>query len=135
DGVTLPNGVVSLEINGFSNGQAVDVTLPLPAGARPDTYYTFVGGSSFEFLFDGTEGAQISGNIVTLRLVDGGLGDADGAANGVIVDPGAPGATVTAPPAGGNSGTARVSDSGALSPMLLYLLSFAVLWRRRKYLA
>ncbi len=38
--------------------------------------------------------APIPGGIV-VTLVDGGLGDADGLANGVIVDPGAPGTRLT----------------------------------------
>jgi hypothetical protein len=44
----------------------------------------------YEFAFDGTTGAEISGNTVTLHLVDGQRGDADLTANGVITDPGAP---------------------------------------------
>src|SRR5262249_33776479 len=43
--------------------------------------------------FDGTTGAEIQDNVITLHLVDGGRGDADGVANGVIVDPGGPGQT------------------------------------------
>src|SRR3954451_1602308 len=39
---------------------------------------------------DVTSIALISANTVTLHLTDGGLGDADGVANGVIVDPTVP---------------------------------------------
>src|SRR5439155_17028605 len=42
---------------------------------------------------DGKTGAQIHGNVIQLHLVDGGLGDADGLANGVIVDPDGPGSS------------------------------------------
>src|SRR5262249_2408269 len=46
-----------------------------------------------------------TGNVVTLELVDGGPGDVDGVANGVIVDPGGPGAgTITIPCDNGISG-------------------------------
>src|SRR5262249_35858589 len=44
--------------------------------------------------FDGTTGAEIKDNVITLHLVDGGRGDADGIANGRIVDPGGPGVNV-----------------------------------------
>jgi hypothetical protein len=36
-------------------------------------------------------GAAFAGNQVTYTVVDGGIGDADGVANGTIVDPAAPG--------------------------------------------
>ena len=133
----FPNGVFSFDITGLSNGQSVEVTLTLPAGAMPTTYYKFQGGGSFEFLFDGTEGAQISGNVVTLTLVDGGVGDADGTANGTIVDPGAPGLTSTPPPTGGTGGNggslASVSDSGGTGAGLLSAFGLAALWRRRRH--
>lgn len=136
-GVDFPNGVFSFDITGLSNGQSVEVTLTLPAGAMPTTYYKFQGGGSFEFLFDGTEGAQISGNVVTLTLVDGGVGDADGTANGTIVDPGAPGLTSTPPPTGGTGGNggslASVSDSGGTGAGLLSAFGLAALWRRRRH--
>jgi hypothetical protein len=44
----------------------------------------------YEFLFDGTTGAEIDGHVITLHFVDGLRGDHDLAANGTIVDPGAP---------------------------------------------
>lgn len=34
--------------------------------------------------------AEIDGSTVTFTLTDGGVGDADGVADGTIVDPGAP---------------------------------------------
>lgn len=40
-------------------------------------------------------GSNDGDNVLTLTLTDGGLGDADGAANGTIVDPGGP--TIAAP--------------------------------------
>ena len=44
-------------------------------------------------MFDGKTGAEIHGNVILLHLVDGGPGDDDGVANGVIVDPNGPGST------------------------------------------
>ncbi|MBK7895268.1 MAG: DUF11 domain-containing protein [Anaerolineaceae bacterium] len=44
----------------------------------------------YNFTFDGTTGAEINGNVITLHFVDGQRGDDDLTANGVIVDPGGP---------------------------------------------
>ncbi|MAT95665.1 MAG: hypothetical protein CL608_00740 [Anaerolineaceae bacterium] len=44
----------------------------------------------YNFAFNGTTGAVINGNMVTLHFVDGQRGDDDLTANGVIVDPGGP---------------------------------------------
>ncbi len=52
-------------------------------------YWKFIGNTWTEL-----PTAPIPGGIV-VTLVDGGLGDADGLANGVIVDPGAPGTMLT----------------------------------------
>jgi hypothetical protein len=41
-------------------------------------------------MFDGTTGAEIAGNLITLHFQDGARGDADVTADGVVTDPGAP---------------------------------------------
>src|SRR5262249_43988792 len=76
---------------------AAAVRMILPPGARPTGYLKQdpVTGALGGFTFDGTTGAEIDRNVVTLHLVDGGRGDADGLADGVIIDPG--GATGGAP--------------------------------------
>jgi hypothetical protein len=82
---------------GFSvvlpSGQtAADVEVHLPAGTNPNAYFKLHGGVWVDF----TANADFAGDVVTLHLVDGGVGDADGAVNGVIVDPGGP-ATIAGP--------------------------------------
>ena len=64
----------------------------MPAGFTPDGYVKQdpATGALQRFDFDGTTGAVVNGDVVTLHFVDGGRGDADGVANGVIVDPGGP---------------------------------------------
>jgi hypothetical protein len=57
--------------------------------------FKYVNGS----YVDVTSLATISGNTITLHLTDGGLGDADGNANGVIIDPVVPVRIVPAGPA------------------------------------
>ena len=73
------------------------MTIYLPAGANPTTYYKYgpePGNPTdhwYEFLYNGQTGAVISGNIITLHFVDGQRGDDDLTANGIIADQGAPG--------------------------------------------
>jgi len=87
-GVTFPYGKVSFKVTGLSNGQTVRITLTYPGAV--DQYWKYQAGAWSQF-----EGAAISGNVVTLTLVDGGAGDSDGLANGTIVDPGGPAVLVS----------------------------------------
>lgn len=93
----FPLGFFSFQIPGLETGAATTVDLILHSGATPISYYKFgptpdnTEPHFYEFLFDGTTGAEINGNQVTLHFVDGARGDSDLLANGVIVDPGAPG--------------------------------------------
>ncbi len=45
----------------------------------------------YDFMYDGTTGAEIVGNVVTLHFVDGARGDDDLTLNSIIVDQGGPG--------------------------------------------
>ncbi|MBW1637076.1 MAG: Ig-like domain-containing protein, partial [Deltaproteobacteria bacterium] len=85
-GYTFPDGLVSFQVNGLQPGATAIVALefptPFPAGTR---YYKVNDNGFHEF-----SGAVFSGNRVTLTIRDGGDGDSDGMANGVIVDPGGP---------------------------------------------
>ncbi len=91
-GASLPYGLFSFEIGNVTPGGSATVRMVLPEGAAPSAYFKQdIGGHLSRFDFDGTTGAQIAGNVVTLHYVDGGRGDDDGMANGVIVDPGGPG--------------------------------------------
>ncbi len=85
-GYTFPDGLVSFQINGLQPGATAVVTLEFPTPFPPGTRYYKVNDNGFyEF-----SGAVFSGNRVTLTIRDGGAGDSDGMANGVIVDPGGP---------------------------------------------
>jgi len=87
--ISFPNGLFSFNITGLSNGQAVNVTITLPVGSAPTQYWKY----------HVNEGGWVQipmtivgpANVIMIRLVDGGLGDDDQAANGVIVDQGGPG--------------------------------------------
>jgi hypothetical protein len=94
--VAFPLGRFGFRLVDLPPGAATTVELIIPSDTRIDTYYKFGPTTdnptphAYEFLFDGTTGAEIHGNRITLHLVDGGRGDSDLTANGVIVDPGAP---------------------------------------------
>lgn len=89
---SLPMGLFGFEVHGVARGGAAAVRLVLPEGYETNTYIKQDSTGAFgRFDFDGTTGAVFNGNVVTLHLVDGGRGDADGVANGVITDPGGPG--------------------------------------------
>jgi len=145
DGITFANGFFSFNITGLNNGDSVDITITLPAGSTPDTYYKFQAGGNFEFLRNpgDVEGAVINNNTITLSLVDGGLGDADGLANGTIVDPGAPGTTSPTATGGGNNnplnlnsggggGCVLTAERGQFDPLLLLLALVSLIWLGRR---
>jgi hypothetical protein len=96
-GVTFPYGFFDFTVNVLTPGGATTVTLYLPAGAAPNTYYKYgptPGDTSphwYEFLYDGQTGAVIVGNVITLHFVDGLRGDDDLTADGIIIDQGGPG--------------------------------------------
>jgi hypothetical protein len=86
----FPDGLFEFTIEGVTPGGSATFELTLPSAARPGRYVKWdpATGQVADFSFDGTTGAVFDDNVVTLHLVDGGRGDADGVANGVIVDPG-----------------------------------------------
>ena len=68
-------------------GATVTVTAKVPAGTNPSAYIKCNSSAASCAPFSG---AAVSGDTITLTLVDGGAGDSDGKADGVISDPGAP---------------------------------------------
>jgi hypothetical protein len=86
--VSFPLGALGFSVNGLTPGAAIEVEIQFPEEVSVSSYYKF-SNHWYEFLDDGTTGATVTPGKVTLKLVDGGRGDHDGVANGVIVDPGA----------------------------------------------
>jgi hypothetical protein len=82
-GFVFGNGVIAFKVAGLAPGGNASVVFtfpePIPAGAK---VFKIDSGGFHEF-----PGAVISGNTMTLNLRDGGTGDTDGVANGVIDDP------------------------------------------------
>lgn len=96
DGQTALVGDVAYELSDITPGSTADVTLTLPEGSQPTSVFKVAADGTTT---DATSHATITGNTIVLHLTDGGFGDADGTANGVIVDPVIPTvATVTPPP-------------------------------------
>lgn len=101
-GMSLPFGLLSYEVHGVTPGGSVAVTIrfpSIPASARLFKYDAATG------FVDITAQATFSGGAqAVVVLVDGGIGDADGEANGVIVDPLALAVPPPAPTGGGGGG-------------------------------
>ena len=89
-GVTFPHGLFSCNVTGMTPGSTVTLTITLPSAMPAGTQYWKCQNGVW---VDCTSllGSNDGDNILTLTLTDGGLGDADGVADGTIVDPGGPG--------------------------------------------
>ncbi len=105
EGYAFPVGFLKFALSGLPPGGSTHLTLILPPGVGVDTYFKYgapSGGSTpefFEFVYDGTTGAQTSSGSVQLWFVDGGRGDLDGdSENGSVSDPGGPAIRVNRPP-------------------------------------
>jgi parallel beta-helix repeat protein len=88
-GLTLPHGLFSFTITGLTPGQSVTLTItlpsPIPIGSLWWKVNTTAGNNTWYSLPIGDDDGD---SVITITLTDGGLGDNDGVANGVIVDPG-----------------------------------------------
>jgi hypothetical protein len=131
-GVTLPHGVVALRLELGTAGSTAQVVLTypeaLPAGAVYYKYGPVVkNGPSRWYPF---QGAQISGNTVTLTLKDGAVGDDDLTENSLISDPGGVAVLSTPAPAGAQAIPALGEWALALLAGALGLFSLGALRRR-----
>ena len=98
-GLTLPHGLFSFTITRLTPRQSVTLTItlpdPVPIGSLWWKVNTTAGNNTWYSLPIGSDDGD---NVVTITLTDGGSGDNDGVANGVIVDPSGIGIP-SAPPA------------------------------------
>jgi hypothetical protein len=81
-GYGFPDGLADYEIHGISPGDSVEVELTYPEAIPAGSRVYMADANGFREL-----PAVIIGNSVMLTLTDGGRGDRDETADGVIVDP------------------------------------------------
>ena len=112
-------GLIRFVIDDVETGGATTVTIHLPEGAAPVTYFKYgrtlraPSPHWYEFMYDGTTGAEIDGNIITLHFVDGERGDDDLSANGKIEDDGGPGfSDIPVTPDADGSGDSQGASGG-----------------------
>lgn len=109
-GLSTPFGWLTFDITGLTKGASITLTFTVPSGFTLTGYEKCSNGSC-----SALSGATVSGSTLTVTLTDGGSGDADGAANGTITDPGAIIATPNYTIGGtlsGLSGTVVLQDNG-----------------------
>ena len=88
-GFIFPHGFFSFNITNIPAGSTVIITITLPSNMPMGTWYwKCINGQWVDCT--SLLGDNNGDNILTLTITDGGLGDADGVANGTIVDPGGP---------------------------------------------
>lgn len=134
DDVAFTLGYYTFFVSTIDPGSTVTVTVTYPEASRPDAVWKYgpePGNDEdhwWEFSWDGTTGAQIEDNVITLTIVDGGRGDRDGEVNGRISDPFAPAFNVDDDDGTGVGG----GGGGGVPAWLLPLLGLAVFLRRRR---
>ncbi len=129
--LTFPQGFYSFTLENVPVGGQATVTIHLAPGITANSYFKFGRLPNetpafffpehwYQFLFDGTTGtgAEFNANQVILHLVDGGIGDNDQTANGIIVDPGGP-ALISA--GNSSSGGGCVLNSTGMQPSRIML--------------
>ncbi len=89
----FPHGFFSFRITNLPTGGSVTIELELPSSLPVGSQYWMYGPTPsdsnnhwYQLPMDDDDGD----NLITVTIVDGGLGDDDLTANGVIVDPGGP---------------------------------------------
>lgn len=127
----LPHGLLEFELVGCEQGSVVTIRTTWPS-LQGVTGYLKYGPTSFsrgKSIWYIPSGLRIDGTTVTYTIRDGGLGDDDLSANGIIRDPSGPA-----------TGDASPDPAGSVQPIptlgrwfLLLLSAFvgALAWRRR----
>jgi hypothetical protein len=93
--VAFTYGFFNFTISGIGSGPAT-LSMYLPAGTTPVGYYKYGRTPDndadhwYDFMFDGTTGAEIDANVITLTFVDADRGDDVLTADSLIIDLGGP---------------------------------------------
>jgi len=95
-GYNFPQGIFSFNITNIAPGSTVTITITLPSNMPANAqYWKCVNGQWLNC--NSILGSNNGDNILTLALTDSGPFDANGTANGTIVDPGGPVVPAAAP--------------------------------------
>jgi hypothetical protein len=95
-GVAFPLAFFEFSVNGIGAGATTSVGLFVPEGIELNSYYKYGPTLQnntphwYEFMYDGTTGAEILQDRILLHFVDGQRGDDDLSADGEIREPGGP---------------------------------------------
>ncbi|PXF52663.1 MAG: hypothetical protein C4B56_04870 [Candidatus Methanophagaceae archaeon] len=84
----FPHGLFNFTISGFSPGDSLTVTIKLPLCLPANSQFWIF--SSPNKWFEIPMGDNDGDNLVTIELIDGGVGDEDGIKNGIIITRGGP---------------------------------------------
>ncbi|MFQ5900080.1 MAG: CFI-box-CTERM domain-containing protein, partial [Thermodesulfobacteriota bacterium] len=90
DDAWFPYGLYSFHVTGLTIGESIQVAVILPEGLSESEnvmWYMYQGNSWTDYSAN-VESLRDGDNVVLINLIDGGMGDRDGVANGVIEDPG-----------------------------------------------
>jgi len=96
-GAEFTHGLFGFNITGLSNNESVNLIIVFPSDIPTTAQYWKYGPNGSinnpqpERWYQIPMGSNDGDNIITITLQDGGIGDDDGVANGVIVDQGGPG--------------------------------------------
>ncbi len=88
---SYPNGFLADAIEDFSYLQSNTYIIYLPVGTIVDTFFMYGSTPSnlvdhwYEFKYDGSTGAIINGNVITLYFEDGRRGDEDLTVNDIVL--------------------------------------------------
>ncbi len=87
--LSFPHGLYEFSVTDLTPGESVQVALIFPDAVPQDSswYYYNASTNSWSDFSDNTESLTDGDNTVLLNLTDGGAGDTDGSADGVIHDP------------------------------------------------
>lgn len=133
--LVFPHGFFSFTITGVGSGGTAIVTITLPPGPTPTQYWKYHPKTQSGWIQ--IPMTVVSPNVIRITLVDGGLGDDDGAADGTIVDQGGPGNPGPGPAPAVVGGEAYpINKVAVLAPWLALLAAIiagtTIFMRRRR---
>ncbi|MCP4553423.1 MAG: fibronectin type III domain-containing protein [Bacteroidetes bacterium] len=116
----LPFGLIQFKISVHNPGDTAHVNIYFsePVGGKWFKYDIVNGWRDYSQDYPGNVVFSPNGKSVLLRLVDGGPGDSDGVANGIIIDPSGPGTvSVDLSDFAGGGGGCFIATAAFGSPM------------------